>query len=135
MNIKLIFKSLVVISMAAYVTWFCLPFFDVYLYPSDIAEMLTWTGYGGTINTGGTIPYIWLAAYGVVSIGLIYFHPWARTAFVALTVLAVVITPFYGLIIQSSYEGFFTYIMTLSDGAIIAMAYLTIIKDEFKSTA
>jgi hypothetical protein len=130
---KNIFTGLVVITLIAYVVWFCMPLLWEYLYEGDVLNALSWNGYGSQINTNGPIPYIFLVAYGVICIGLINFKRWARTGYVIFTILSILITPFLGLSVQWGIESFLSYVISLGDGAIIAMLFFTNLSDKFES--
>ena len=128
---KSLFQWLVGSSYALYVLLFCFPYMWHLLYEEEIVQVLRYTGYGYSFP----IPYIgymFVALYGIASIGLVMFMDWARTGFLAVTILALVITPFTGLAITGWYESLLWTLVTMADGMIIALAYFSSIRNEFK---
>ncbi|MCP4407939.1 MAG: hypothetical protein GY807_09320 [Gammaproteobacteria bacterium] len=128
---KQLFRGLVVATTLAYVLWFCLPFISVHIFDSETLDALSWVGYGAIVNLGDLAPYIFLIAYGIIAIGLIYFHRWARTGFAILAVVTFILAPLSGLNVQTAIDSTLSYFFTLADGAILAIAFLTSISDEF----
>ena len=127
-----IFRLLVISAMLFYVLWFCAPYLDSYIKDPNVQDLLLWHGYGAIIKPTDIEAYVWLLVYGLLSIGLVYFKAWARTAFLVVTVLAVTLILASGMTIHTVYEQILLQIVTLLDGAIIAMAYFSKLKDEFK---
>lgn len=129
-----IFIGVVVITLVANVIWFCMPFLWAHIYETEVLDALSWNGYGAQLDMSGPIPYIFLAVFGIISIGLIYFKRWARTGFVAYIIVSILLAPLLGLYVQTGIESLISYIIALGDGAILMMLFLTSISDEFKST-
>jgi len=125
------FTFLVLGTLFLYAIWFIAPFFWGYLYEGETLNLLSWNGYGGVIDANGPIPYVIGLAYVIVSLGLIYYKNWARFAFLLLTCFSVVSAPFWGMQIQTGYEFVLTYLVALGDGAILVIAYLTNVSNEF----
>ena len=128
---KRLFRSLVVASTLAYVLWFCMPFFSVHIFDSETLDALSWAGFGAIVDLGNLAPYMFLIAYGIIAVGLIYFQRWARTGFLILTVVAFILAPLSGLNVQTGIDSALSYFITLADGAILAIAFLTSMSDEF----
>ena len=79
---------------------------------------------------------LWLGsifAYGVVSIGLIYFKSWSRECFLLLTVILLLSNFAYGIGVYTELSSFFGQILNLLDGLIIGMIYFSKLRDEFGS--
>jgi hypothetical protein len=132
---KKIFITLVIITLALQALWFFLPYTWNFIYNKDELALLSWHGYGAYFDIDGPIPYLILVLYGVVSIGLIYFKKWARTAFVVITVASIVSTPLWGFAVSPAIDGIIGYIISISDGAILAIAFLTGLGAEFENNA
>ncbi len=110
---KAIFKSIILITLASYVILFCTPQFWAYWYDGPIFDALSWNGYGSKIDINGPVPYILLASYGVICIGLLNFKKWARTGFVIFLLVTITISSFVGLSVTYGFEGIFAYLLTL----------------------
>ncbi len=130
-----IYFTLVVTTLILYVSLFSIPYFWVYLYEGKILNALAWNSYGSKFGANELIGYLFMACYGVVSIGLVLFKGWARLGFVVLTIFSVVTSPFWGLSVQYGFGSALSYMLALGDGAILAIVFLTSISDEFESTA
>lgn len=128
-----IFSGIVIFSVAAYVAWFFMPYIWEYLYDYETLGGLQWAGYGSKINLNGPIPYLIACVYLVSSLGLLFYKSWARSLFLVLTIFNIVSAPLWGLNVQGGYDAIIRYIVTLCDGAILALAYLSGISSEFKS--
>jgi len=107
------------------------PYFWAHIYSGDKLNMLSWDGFGAMYDINGPIQYLFLVAYGVVSIGLIFFQPWSKQLFLGLTLLSIAITLFSGISVYEPINGLLGYIMTLIDGSILTMIYFTSVSKEF----
>ena len=132
---KSLFSIIVAISAIAYGTWFFLPHFWGYLYDVETIEVLQWDGYGSKINIYGPIPYLIGILYLVSYAGLLAYKTWARNFFLLLTVFSFLSAPFWGIAIQGGYDAMVGYVVSLSDGVIITMTYLSSISNEFNKNA
>ena len=130
-----IFLTLVITALVLQVSWFFLPYSWNYIYNKEELALLSWHGYGAYLDIYGPIPYLILVLYGAVSIGLVYFKKWARTAFVALTVISIITTPLWGFAVSPAIDGIIGYIITLADGAVLSIAFLTSLGAEFEQNA
>lgn len=128
---KSIFTGIVILSVVSYAAWFFMPLIWEYLYDYEILNRLQWDGYGGKINISGPIPYLFGIAYLICSFGLVLFKNWARTLFLILTIINVFSAPLWGMSVQGSYDTIPGYIVSLCDGAILSLAYLSGISSEF----
>ena len=132
---KRIFIGLVVAVLVLDFVLVCFPYLWGYFYHGEILNALTWSGFGSIFGERQYIFYYGsFAAYGVTSIGLIFFKRWARTAFVFLTIVTVFLSPFWGLSVSYGIESMMSYLVSLGDGAILAIAFLTGISNEFDSS-
>lgn len=109
-----------------------MPLASEYLYDQETLGGLQWAGWGSKINLTGPIPYIIGLLYLVASFGLLAFRAWARTMFLVLTIFTTFSAPFLGLSVQGGYDAMVEYIVSLCDGAILALAYLSSLASEFK---
>ncbi len=132
---KQFFRYLVTTTLAAYVVWFCIPFYWESLYEGEIFNALNWNGYGNQLSTSEIVPYLFLVSYGVISVGLVNYKTWARTAFVVYLLVSVISAPFWGISVQYGFETVLAYVLTLGQGAMLAMLFLTSLSNEFRSTS
>ncbi len=132
---KRIFSTTIIVATLLYVVWYFMPFAWEYLYDNETLGGLQWNGYGAKLNLDGPIPYIAGIAYLVSALGMLFYKLWARTLFTLLTISTVISAPFWGVAASGGYDVLVGNIVTLSDGAIIAMAYLTSVSSEFKQSA
>lgn len=126
-----LFKSVVIISVVAYGIWFFIPYTWEFLYDDETRTIFQWNNYGSKINPSGPLPYVIGILYFIAAAGLISFRQWARTLFLLLTIVNFLLAPFWGIYISGGYDVMVGYIVILSDGVIITMAYLTSISNEF----
>ena len=135
-SLKLQFRLLVLLSVALYVGWLFFGYFESRFYSAEISDLMTWSGYGATFswNVLSYIAYASLLAYGIVSLGLIYFKPWARECFLLLTILVLLLAFVFGVNVLTEASYFYLQVMNMIDGFIIAIIYFSEIRDEFKIT-
>ena len=95
--------------------------------PSDFAEGLT----SASAIGWGILIITFVVVLFAVQVGLFCFRRWARTGFVALTLLLVVTVPFLGLSIYLPLDAAITELISISDGLIIALAYFSPLRREF----
>ena len=129
---KGIFRYIVIGSLILYLIWFAMPYLWIYFYEGEELNLLSWASYGAKFDIEGPIQYIIVLAYVVVSIGLVQLKKWARTAFLALTVVSIVLSGVWGFLVSPPIDAAIGYIVSMSDGAILTMAYLTSLGGEFE---
>ena len=96
------------------------------------AEFYFMSGYGAVFQ-GGLVWYLLLsAARLLILVGLLSFHPVARTLFLLLTVATFVQIFFWGYQVLSPVIAPFDFLATLVDGAIIVFAYYTSVGHRFR---
>ena len=129
-----IFISIVLATLVSYATWFLTPLFWNHMYDGPVLDALTWNGYGAVISTSGPVPYVLLGIYAIICIGLIKFKYWARSGLVVFVGASVVLSPFWGLSVQYGIDAIFAYILTLGQGAMLTISFLTGLSNEFETT-
>lgn len=75
----------------------------------------------------GLLVLLWVAA----AVGVWQFDRHARLAFLLLTAISVVLTGLGGISVQLPFEVMLEYAVALMDGAILAIAYLSPLKEKF----
>ena len=127
-----LFRRLVVISTILFVILWMMPYVDYNWLSKDEARLANSDGYGSYIPK---TPVIYLANFIVwlmLSVGLFFYMPIARTGFLVCIVVSLVADFFWGFKVYAPYEVALSGIVTLSDGAILVMAYLTSVSDKFE---
>lgn len=129
-----IFIGVVLINLLAYIAWFFMPFASGYLYDYDTLDLLSFSGFGAKIDLDGPIPYVIGLIYVVTTFGLLLFKSWARIAFSTLAVFTIISPPLWGVSIQGSYDVMIGSLVSITDGAIISMAFFTSISNDFSKS-
>jgi len=129
---KRIFQLIVLGSLTLQVLWFVLPYTWTYFYTGEELDLLSWAGLGASFDINGPIPYAFLFAYGIASIGLISLKKWARLLFLFLTIGTVISSPVWGFIVSPPIDASIGYLLALADGSILTIAYLSVLGSEFK---
>ena len=133
-EMRKIFTGIVLATLFSYVAWFCVPQFWPHMYDGPILDALMWNGYGAVISTSGPVPYLFLGIYAIICVGLIQFKYWARSGLVVYVVASVALGPFWGLSVQYGIDVIFGYILTLGQGAMLAISFLSGLSNEFETT-
>lgn len=131
MDIKIIFRSCIVIGTISYICYFFLPYSYGYL-DADTANLLSYSGYGALIKGNEVFMYVIFIAWLACSVGLFIFNNLARTLFFALVIITTAITPMFGASVETAGGTLLIDIANIADGAILAMAYLSPVSNEFK---
>ncbi len=125
-----IFQVFVVVSILSYSLWFFFPnlsqHFANELYRDIAFRLGEYNGFGALLPVHHPLYYgVWFGLWLIASIGLFFFQNWARYLFLCLYVLVIVLAPFSGFSVKGPLEGFFSELITVLDGAILAMAFLS----------
>jgi hypothetical protein len=130
-----IFRSLVVFNLATYIGFLFAPYYWAALYgpDSDIMQALSWTGVGAVYEGSQAIFYMSLAAYIVVSVGLVALKSWAKYLFYCLMALEFVLTPLSGVAVLPPPESLAFQAMTFIDGFVLCMLLFTGVGGAFDS--
>jgi len=130
--VRPIFRSTVVASVILYTVYVFLPLFDDQLL--DYMEKGARDLAGANSRILFDMWQFWLmyAAFLIASVGLYFFMPWSRTVFIVAVAASIAISLFSGLHVLTNYELVIGGIVSMCDGAIIAMMYLTSIGELFE---
>ena len=128
-----LFKSLIVISILAYVLWFFQPYNTEYFYDKDTIEALQWAGFGGNYLYIFYFSYIILVLYIISALGMLLYIKRARQLFTLLTIVNILLVPLVGLMVTTSIDNVLLNITGLSDGAVLFMAYFSSISTNFSA--
>ena len=127
---KKLFQILVLTSIILQVILFFLPYAWEHLHDLEELKLLSWGGYESVFDINGPVPYIVTLLYIIIFAGLAMFKKIARTAFLIITIVTAL--PIWGFGVYSQLDGTIGYLIALADGAILTLAYLTHLSDEFK---
>ena len=133
MDIPTLFKRLVIGTTALYVLWLALPWIQDAFVSTEIADALSWNGFGAVLPLPTGIAWLVALLYVPVAIGLCSFSPSARWLFVALTVFLHIWSPLGGLRVETALGATLGSIVTLGDGAVITLAFTSPLRERFKS--
>jgi hypothetical protein len=132
---KRIFSISIITVTALYIAWFFMPMLWESIYDYETLGGLQWNGFGAKINMDGPIPYVSGVLYLASAAGLLLYQSWARTLFLLLAIANILAAPFMGVFAVGGYDAMIGNIITLLDGAILAMAYLTSLSIDFRKNA
>jgi hypothetical protein len=131
MDIKTLFKSTIVIGTVAYIAFFFLPYSYGYL-DYELGNLLAYSGYGALIEQNTIFTYALFVAWIAVAVGIFLFISIARTAFLFLVIFSTALSPLFGAQVETAGGATLLAIANIADGAVLAMAYLSPLKNEFK---
>jgi len=144
MSMKNIFRFLVVVSILFPIIGMVWTEYSMANQIEEVQELQAWNGYGGMLwfhPDETEIPMSFIVAVGtallllltcIVAItGLLFFKKWARTLMVIVTIVGFAFLPFIGVVIIMPISATLESISTVCFGALIAMAYLEPLKNEF----
>ena len=132
---KRLFIGVVVANFAIYVIWFSMPYLYNHIYEKDTLDALSWSRFGAVLPRIDFLPFGFLLAFGLTSIGLVFLKKWARTGFLILTVFSLLYLSGAGINVQTGFDSFLDYFVSLTDGVILTMAFFTGLSREFESAA
>ena len=127
----LIFRVLVSLAMIATALFWSMPYIDYMWYPTDQLSLLDQNGLGASLHTGIIFYWFELGLWLIVSLGLFFYIPIARTAFIVLYLALTPLIFFSGIQVLTPIETFLSSILGLLDGAIIAIMYFTSVSEKF----
>lgn len=129
------FQTLVVISALLYIAWMVLPHLSRSFSP-EIQKVLASGGYGGA--SWVTDPRFFLSV-GVgkllSSLGLFLFLSWGRWLLLAVVAVSLASVPFAGVSIGVPLDNIVGYLLSLTDGAILALAFFSPLAEAMRKDA
>ena len=125
------FRVLVVGALAAHaIVLFVLPHVP-FVFSSYSLELMRYGGHGAHIAMNHPIIFALYLIPFLAFIGLYFFKNWARHLLVAYLALVLVGSFFFGVSISGPPETFFGEAASLLDGGIVALAFLTPLRESF----
>lgn len=130
-----LFRILVVASAVLAIAGHVLPYVDAGLYDPEVADLRAWDGFKAIAPFGGIIQLAFGAADVVLPALLCLFVSWARRAYLIYILITIAAGFVWGIRVSTPLEGTIWYAVSLVDGAILAMAYLTSVASRFERVA
>ena len=124
------FRILVLISICAYSIYMLLPYFWHLIHSDEIIGILELNGYKEYFNFYYILNIIFALTI-VASFGLLFYKKWARTLFSGLILITIILVPFTGFSVATGFESSLGMVNTLSNGAILYMAYFSSVSNDF----
>lgn len=130
------YQAIVIVSFLLYVVWNITSFIFVPL-PELHDDILRWSGYGSPPWADDLLSdarYVWfcLVLKLVVSLGLVLLLSWARWLMLVMVAFTAFTTLISGLLIGFAIDSVIGYFVTLSEGAILALVFLSPIAQMMK---
>jgi hypothetical protein len=130
-TLRQVFRWLLVMSTFAYLVLFFMPAIPLQLSP-EMAALRAYNGYGAIFASWPWFPWSFLLMWLTASIGLFFFQNWARGLFAALYLLVLLLRLIQGAIVHLAVEGFLSQLVSLADGAILALAFTEPLASQFR---
>lgn len=132
MSTTRVFQAAVVVNWLLYAITYFTPT-DFFARDDYLREVLNGDGFDA-VPWAGTAAVVLFWAYLVAAVGLFFFQRWARTLFLALTVAIMAGVLFaWGTRITHPTINLMNYVVSVLDGVILAMAYLTSVAPHFRA--
>ena len=117
------FQLLAVASAVLYAVYLALPHVGIG-HSARVSQLLGMSGYGALPFTQHPAFYL---SFGVAkllaTVGLVLFLPWGRWLLVAIAMAGLASLPFTGLSVGTPLDGIVGSLLTLSDGALLALSF------------
>lgn len=123
---------MVVVSCLFYLCVVFLPYLSQGMMSNEAINLLLWRGYGAILplpqGVFWLIVLLWIAA----AVGMFNFSSAARVFYLILAVFGTSMSLLWGFNVQTALESFLASVAGTLDGAILAMAYFSPLKEEFE---
>jgi hypothetical protein len=130
-----VFRILVVSSAIFYLAWILLPYVPRD-YTPPVKDLLSSSGYGASAWVMNPAFYFSVGAGKLLaSIGLFLFRPWGRWLLLAVVVTSLASVPFAGISVGVPLDSIVGYFTSLTDGAVLALAFCSPIADVVRKDA
>jgi hypothetical protein len=129
------FRMLVAVSTICYMLTLIGPWIFWRNVSEQTHDVLSWSGFDAVLLIPPTIVYMTAAVWVLAAVGVYFFVPAALWLYTALVIYSIATTLLRGVTTGLAVESFLIYLSSLADGAILALAYWTPLRDKFKQPA
>lgn len=130
-----VFRVLIVLSAGLYLIWYFMPYYSEQLYSEDIIDVISWNGIGAILELPSWFHIVIGIAYLLTLFELLMYSNVARLLFLVFAIFFLSIAPFIGVSALTPIESMLASAMSILQGAILTMAYLTSVGAEFRPDA
>jgi hypothetical protein len=123
MNIKIIFRALIIAPIVLMLIYYFLPSVEYLWLSCDEVSLLDADGFNSFIPENYIFFIIYMFVWLLVSIGLFLFIRWFRIIYINFTVISMILILFLGNRISAPVETVFLFLMTLTVGGVLALMY------------
>lgn len=125
------FKALVVAAFLVHaIVLFVLPKLP-FLFSADVMELMKNGGHGAHLAMSHPMIFALYLLPFPAFVGLYLLRNWGRYVLLTFVLIALMGSFFFGASISGPPETFFSYVASLMDGAIIGLAFLSPLKENF----
>jgi hypothetical protein len=130
-----VFQTLVVVSALLYVAWMVLPHLSRTFSP-EVQSALAWSGYGGASWVSDPRFFLSIGIGKLLSsLGLFLFLSWGRWLLLAVVAISLASVPFAGVSAGIPLDNIIGYFLSLTDGAILALAFFSPLAEAMRKDA
>lgn len=126
-----LFRALIILATSTYLIYWFQLLLGKGLISHDVWDALSWDGYEALLTIPDSVLWLLMLLWVAVTVGLYGFSKAARFVFLWLTLFSTVTALLGGVTVQTAFGTFLCLITNLADGAILAMAYSTPLKERF----
>lgn len=127
-----LFRGLAITSLVCYLLFVASPWLFDHALSQETYDGLGWRGYGAIIPLPEKVLWLVVLLWIGTTVGICQFHAPARLLFALLTAFGLITTALGGMVAMTALESLLAGIMTLLDGAILTLAYLSPLKEKFE---
>jgi hypothetical protein len=128
------FRALVVAWALLYGWWTALPY-TAWKQPEAVREALQYSGRGALLPPSELVADLFVIGALAAAIGLLFFRRWGRMLLAGTTLVSVMHAPLAGVGVSGPVDGTVGFVMTLLNGALLALAYASPVARDFTATA
>ena len=131
MNIKIIFRMLIVTPILLMLVYYFLPSVEYLWLSCDEISLLEADGFNSSIPKNYIVFIIYMIIWVFVSAGLLFFISWFRIIYINFVVASLVLILFLGNRISAPVETVVMFLTALSVGGVLALMYSSSIGELF----
>jgi hypothetical protein len=127
-----IFRNLILFTIILTIAGWVMPYIDYLWLSSNQIRLLNQGGFDAIIPGNDFIYWFTLVIWIAVSLGLYFYIKIAKPVFFIAWAASIVLMLFYGTQVITPVENLIFSLLTLTDGAIMAMLLFTSIREKFE---